>query len=86
MKVECLSPEIFKIFLRPYFSGVNCSIDIDECAGDPCLHGECHDGIAEYVCACDPGYEGANCEVEIDECDRYQPCQNGGFCMGKNSI
>ena len=62
--------------------GPNCEIDIDECAGNPCLHGECVDGIAQYECLCDAGYEGTNCEVEIDECDRYAPCQHGA-CMGK---
>ncbi len=63
-------------------SGDNCEIDIDECASDPCLFGECQDGIAEYICLCEPGYEGTNCELEIDECERYTPCVKG-VCMGK---
>ena len=36
--------------------------NIDECAGDPCLHGTCIDGIADYSCQCDAGYLGRNCD------------------------
>ena len=57
-------------------------INIDECAVDPCVHGECKDGIAEYNCICEPGWEGKNCEIEINECARYQPCAHGS-CTGK---
>jgi len=57
-------------------------VDIDECAGEPCLHGECVDGVAEYSCLCEPGYEGDDCEEEIDECQRFQPCQRGA-CTGE---
>lgn len=63
----------------PGYEGDNCEIDIDECASNPCLHGSCEDGIAQYKCICKPGYEGINCELEINECERYQPCQHG-FC------
>ena len=62
--------------------GDNCEINIDECAVDPCVHGECKDGIAEYNCICEPGWEGKNCEIEINECARYQPCAHGS-CTGK---
>ena len=38
-------------------------VDIDECESDPCIHGECHDGINHYTCECNPGYTGENCET-----------------------
>uniref|UniRef100_A0A673CQ13 Notch receptor 2 n=1 Tax=Sphaeramia orbicularis TaxID=375764 RepID=A0A673CQ13_9TELE len=67
------------------FSGVNCEINEDDCASNPCEYGECHDGINEYVCVCTPGYTGVNCEKNIDEC-ASGPCQNQGICIdGINS-
>ena len=63
--------------------GRNCETNIDECSSNPCFHGECIDGIAEYECKCDPGYEGPNCKLEIDECERWKPCQNGAICQDR---
>ena len=60
-------------------------MDINECAEEPCLHGECQDQIARYQCLCDPGYEGDRCELEIDECQRFTPCEHGA-CTGEKSI
>ena len=68
----------------PGFTGDNCEININECEGDPCLHGKCLDLVNEYQCECDPGYEGENCEIEINECERYQPCQHGSCIDMKN--
>ena len=54
----------------PFLSGVNCEINIDECAVDPCENGAtCVDGINDFVCECVPGFEGRNCQVNIDECE-----------------
>ena len=64
-------------------AGSSCEINIDECGDDPCLHGECLDGIANYTCNCEPGYDGTNCEYEIDECDVWKPCGEHGLCIGK---
>ena len=36
--------------------------DIDDCINDPCMHGECCDGVDKYVCNCHPGYTGINCD------------------------
>lgn len=66
----------------PGFTGDYCEINIDECASDPCINGNCIDGINAYSCECSPGYEGSNCETEIDECDRFQPCVYG-TCVDK---
>ena len=38
------------------------SVNIDECATNPCVHGVCSDGVASYTCTCDQGYEGDNCQ------------------------
>jgi hypothetical protein len=75
----------------PPFAGVNCTVDVDECASVACLHGgTCQqlDPVALYrpgepwagfQCRCAPGYAGALCETDIDDCES-QPCLNGGTC------
>ena len=37
--------------------------DIDECGSNPCVNGQCQDGINQYQCMCDPGWTGVNCDV-----------------------
>ncbi|CAH1782635.1 unnamed protein product, partial [Owenia fusiformis] len=65
----------------PGYEGLNCDVDIDECASSPCLNGvSCVDGIDGYSCICIPGYEGLHCDVDIDEC-ASNPCLNGGTCV-----
>ena len=39
------------------------SSDVNECSSDPCMNGQCQDGINQYTCICDPGWEGVNCDV-----------------------
>lgn len=46
------------LFLFFLSSGVNCEINEDDCASNPCEYGECQDGINEYKCVCAPGYTG----------------------------
>jgi hypothetical protein len=60
----------------PGWTGVNCEMDIDECASSPCLNGLCVDKVNGYQCACLPGWTGANCDVDIDECES-DPCVHG---------
>lgn len=39
--------------------GLQCQLNIDDCASDPCVHGgTCQDGIKDYTCNCFPGYTG----------------------------
>jgi hypothetical protein len=65
----------------PGFTGTNCQINIDDCAGQPCQHGgACVDGVNGYTCQCPPGFSGANCEIDVDECVGNQ-CQNGAVCV-----
>ncbi|XP_068191702.1 protein crumbs homolog 2a isoform X2 [Antennarius striatus] len=62
------------------FTGENCSVDIDECASEPCLNGgTCEDRVDGYSCSCAAGFLGVECGVDIDEC-ASRPCQNGGWC------
>ncbi|XP_022085321.1 protein crumbs-like isoform X2 [Acanthaster planci] len=65
----------------PGYEGETCSIDIDECAVDPCANnGTCVDGVNSYTCTCAGGWEGLNCTIEIDEC-LPEPCKNGATCI-----
>lgn len=38
--------------------GVNCEVNIDDCASNPCTFGVCRDGINRYDCVCQPGFTG----------------------------
>lgn len=38
------------------------ALDIDDCSGNPCNHGTCHDGIATFSCSCKAGYTGSHCD------------------------
>lgn len=62
------------------YTGTHCEINTDDCASNPCVHGNCSDGIALYKCVCDPGYTGARCEEDIDDC-RGHLCANGATCI-----
>lgn len=67
---------------RAGFTGQRCEININECAGNPCLNGgNCQDRINDYTCDCPAGYGGRNCDRILDECT-VRPCLNGGVCMG----
>lgn len=67
---------------RAGFTGQRCEININECAGNPCLNsGTCQDRINDYTCVCPAGYGGRNCDRILDECS-LRPCLNGGLCTG----
>lgn len=50
--------------------GVEFCKDIDDCASNPCKHGDCTDqGQASYTCDCNvPGWTDFNCDFDINEC------------------
>lgn len=36
--------------------------EIDNCASQPCVHGECTSAVGEYWCTCDEGWTGDKCD------------------------
>ena len=36
--------------------------DIEECASQPCVFGQCIDGIGGFTCVCQAGYTGSLCD------------------------
>ncbi|HVV82388.1 MAG TPA: DNRLRE domain-containing protein [Kofleriaceae bacterium] len=65
----------------PGFSGVNCEVNANDCASNPCQNGgTCTDGANSYTCSCPAGFTGANCQTNIDDC-AANPCENGGTCQ-----
>ena len=37
--------------------------DIDECASNLCVNGDCSDVVNSYTCVCHAGYEGQYCNT-----------------------
>jgi hypothetical protein len=58
------------------YTGIDCSVDINECDGVDCGNGTCQDLLNGYNCQCNPGYTGSNCKIDIDDC-MSNPCNNG---------
>ena len=50
----------------PGFTGIDCSININDCAGANCNNGTCMDGIDTFTCVCGPRYTGQFCETVLD--------------------
>ncbi|XP_075865142.1 protein crumbs homolog 2 [Microcebus murinus] len=64
----------------PGFEGDDCSVDVDECASQPCLNGgRCQDLPNGFQCHCQDGYAGLVCQEDVDEC-LLDPCLHGGTC------
>ena len=42
--------------------------DIDDCDPDPCVNGDCTDGVNTYTCDCNDGYTGTDCDQSNDKC------------------
>lgn len=55
---------LFSCKCSPGFTGVECEIELDECASEPCQNeGICTDLISGYQCHCLPSFSGHNCEI-----------------------
>ncbi|XP_004375704.1 protein crumbs homolog 2 [Trichechus manatus latirostris] len=64
----------------PGFEGDDCSVDVDECASQPCIAGgRCQDLPNGFKCHCLDGYTGLTCQEDVDEC-LSEPCLHGGIC------
>ena len=61
------------------YTGINCEIDINECASNPCLYGNCTDKLNKYECNCYSGLAGENCDM-INVC-ASDTCLNNGTCL-----
>ena len=67
------------------YEGVNCSMDINECAASPCQYSStCHNTPGSYYCTCTPYSTGRNCETDVVKCT--PACQNGGVCQNRIGI
>lgn len=65
----------------PGYAGLNCEINVDDCAGAPCKNGgACIDLVGSFRCVCRVPYAGTLCETELDPCSP-DPCRNGALCM-----
>ncbi|XP_066531702.1 von Willebrand factor D and EGF domain-containing protein [Hoplias malabaricus] len=59
--------------------GERCETDVNDCRSNPCLRGECVDGLNSFTCNCPEGFTGVICEEDIDECV-LGPCFPGVAC------
>ena len=59
-----------------------CTIDTDECAGNPCgNHGTCVDLLGGYDCECDVGYSGENCEKDLQWDQTHTVCEQDEYLV-----
>jgi len=62
---------------------VNCENNFDDCASNPCIHGDCIDGINRYNCACKPGFTGKISYLIALSCfeDSFQAAKEAVLCI-----
>lgn len=63
------------------YTGDHCEINIDDCDGALCIHGNCIDEVNSFRCECNTGFKGDYCETNIDDCNGVN-C-NHGVCVDK---
>lgn len=68
--------EPFKCSCMVGWDGESC----DQCIRSPdCTNGYCHE---PEQCICLGDWTGPNCNIDINYCNKYDPCENGGICIG----
>ncbi len=65
----------FTCYCLPGWTGALCTVEIDECASNPCGGRFCVDQFNGYVC-CPVGFTGKDCQTDINECASL-PCLHG---------
>ena len=56
----------FNMFIKPPWSIISFTLDIDDCKGKSCDNGgTCIDGIASFQCKCPVGFTGLACEISV---------------------
>lgn len=61
----------YSCFCEKGFSGLNCEVNIDDCARNGCQNNAtCQDGVHDYLCICPYGYTGELCEVAMGKWSR----------------
>uniref|UniRef100_A0A8C5JTJ8 EGF-like domain-containing protein n=1 Tax=Junco hyemalis TaxID=40217 RepID=A0A8C5JTJ8_JUNHY len=70
-----------------WWTGPDCSEDINECASEPCLNGAtCFESVkpGQFVCICPPFYTGDFCHQRFSPCELpYNPCINNSTCLAQ---
>ncbi|XP_076087134.1 uncharacterized protein LOC143057662 [Mytilus galloprovincialis] len=46
------------------------------CSSNPCIHGQCNNGLSGYTCSCLQGITGSNCNTDCDP----NLCLHNGVC------
>ena len=60
------APDFEKLYIFQNFIIKYISLEIDECASEPCNNGgSCVDDGAEFSCACVAGFTGEQCETGV---------------------
>ncbi|XP_072014296.1 uncharacterized protein [Amphiura filiformis] len=67
------------------YTGRNCDTKTDECASNPCVNGQCVDGLDSYDCTCNPGWTGTNCDQRGGITCANVRCANGAACRESNT-
>ncbi|KAL8587757.1 hypothetical protein ACOMHN_020975 [Nucella lapillus] len=70
----------YNCFCQTGYTGSQCELEVDDCAGSPCVNGQCLDLLNAFQCVCDPGFEGELCDTPADQC-RDEPCYPGVLCQ-----
>ena len=72
--------QLISLVMYCFPTGINCEININECASQPCqFGGVCTDALNGFSCACPTTRAGLFCELE-SACIN-NPCRNGAICI-----